>query len=150
MQTENNDTSSRDERVVELQAQGWLPQKGSGPFFQLIGPLWKRRTGDVFEYAMLAEHRHLNSAGVVHGGLLVSLIDQVISQVVWYATDRLPMATVQLDSHFLAPAHEGDLIVASARITSKARSLAFVTGELAVDETTVLMTQAIMKLKARQ
>lgn len=150
MQTEQNEISSHDERLAELQALGWSQQRGSGPFFQLVGPLLKRRTGDVFEYAMLAEHRHLNSAGVVHGGLLVSLIDQVISQVVWYATDRSPMATVQLDSHFLAPAREGDLIVASARITRKARSLAFVTGELAVDDTTVLMTQAIMKLKAKQ
>ena len=54
-------------------AAGWLPLSGDG-FATLIGPLWHRPGADGTppRFAMLADARHANFHGVVHGGMLMS------------------------------------------------------------------------------
>jgi uncharacterized protein (TIGR00369 family) len=59
-----------------------------------------------------AEHRHLNPAGTVHGGLLATLVDTAMGLAARSRTedDETP-ATSQLTIAYLTAAREGPLVV---------------------------------------
>src|SRR3712207_8296997 len=55
-------------------------------------PIFGRR------YGFVAEARHINLGGVVHGGMLMSFADDVLGMTVWEAAGRKPCTTVQLNT----------------------------------------------------
>jgi len=135
------------ERERELSQQGWCEQPDVGPFVQLVGPLWRREKNQMVEYGLYVQQKHLNSNGIVHGGLLMTLLDQVISHVISDTGDKTPMATIDMDTHFIDVVRQGDWVVASAKVQRRTRSLVFAAGQLSVGDRTVLAGQAIMKLR---
>ena len=135
---------TRLEPMDRLQEQGWKPRQLGG-FMGLAGPLWTRREGAGWVYGLLAEDRHLNPAGVVHGGALGTLIDHVLSTVAWEACDRTPCVTVQLDTHFLAEVRAGQFALARASVTARTGSLVFMEGSVQVEDRPVLVARAILK-----
>ena len=79
-----------------------------------------------------ADARHLNRSGVVHGGLLATLLDNasgVAASLTLDPTGRRPFVTLSLTTHFLAPAHEG-LLEARGRVTGGGRRTLFIDAEL--------------------
>ncbi|WP_291089334.1 PaaI family thioesterase [Hydrogenophaga sp.] len=133
------------EAIDRLHAQGWKSRQLDG-FMGHSGPLWTRREGDGWVYGLLAEDKHLNPAGVVHGGALATLIDHVVSTVAWEACGRTPCVTVQLDTHFLAEVRAGDFALARASITARTGSLVFVDGLVQVEGQAVLTARGVMKM----
>ena len=129
---------------MQAQAQGWKPHELPG-FMGLAGPLWSRREGDDWAYGLQVRAQHLNPAGMLHGGALLTLVDHALSTVAWQAAGRVPCLTLQLDSHFLASVAEGGFVEVRARITQRTRSLLFLQGLASVDGAPVLQAQAIMK-----
>ncbi len=126
-------------------SQGWKTLKSKG-FFAEVGPLWSRRQGDTWEYGLLVEPRHENGVGVVHGGMLVTLLDQAVSLVAWAANEQQPCTTIHLDTHFVAPSVAGDFIVARGEVARKTSSLIFLRGTLSVNEKQIMYGQGIMKI----
>ncbi len=126
-------------------SQGWKTLKSKG-FFAEVGPLWSRRQGDSWEYGLLVEPRHENGVGVVHGGMLVTLLDQAVSLVAWAANEQQPCTTIHLDTHFVAPSVAGDFIVARGEVARKTSSLIFLRGTLSVNEKQIMYGQGIMKI----
>src|SRR4051794_19051589 len=92
-------------------AHGWKPRTFEG-FFGLVGPLWTKQEGEGWAYAFVAEPRHANSAGVVHGGMLATMLDHTLGIVGWEAQGRKRCMTVQLDTHFVAAARPGQFVEA--------------------------------------
>ncbi|WP_344868413.1 PaaI family thioesterase [Comamonas faecalis] len=129
----------------DLVQQHWKRRDLPG-FMGRAGPLWTRREGDAWAYAILADEAHLNPAGVVHGGALLTLLDHAISSVAWEACGRLPCLTLQLDTHFIGSVRAGQLAQAGARLVRRTGSLAFLRGEVTVEGETVLTAQALMKV----
>jgi uncharacterized protein (TIGR00369 family) len=140
----NLDTTQR-----TLHDRGWKQVNATGAFMAQAGPLWARRDGDGegWVYGVLTTDRHLNPAGVVHGGLLATLIDHALSTVAWEAAGRVPCVTVQLDTQFMAAVPAGVLVEARARVSRRTSSLVFMRGQLTVDGTEVLVAQALMKTR---
>lgn len=130
---------------VDPQAHGWRPRDLPG-FIGLIGPLWTRKEDAGWAYGLVATRQHLNPAGVVHGGLLTSLMDHALSAIAWEAVGRRPCVTVQLDTHFLAAAREGQLLEARGRVTRATASLVFMQGAITVAGAEVLTGSAVMKI----
>jgi len=128
-----------------LAEQHWKRRDLPG-FMGLAGPLWTRREGDAWAYAVLAQEAHLNPAGVVHGGALVTLLDHAISSVAWEACARQPCLTLQLDTHFVGPVRAGQLAQARAQVVRRTGSLVFLRGEVTADGNTALTAQALMKV----
>lgn len=114
-------------------------------FMGLAGPLWTRRGAQGWEYGLQVQSQHLNPAGMLHGGALLTLMDHALSTVAWQAMERQPCLTVQLDSHFLGSVAEGSFVVVRAQVTQRTRSLLFLQGRATLDEAPVLQAQAIMK-----
>jgi acyl-coenzyme A thioesterase PaaI-like protein len=128
-------------------SQGWKPRSGQGPFTQLVGPVWAQRQPDGSSlYGLLAEERHTNSRGVVHGGMLMTFADHMLGWLVWDLVDRRPCATVSLNNQFTAAVKPGDFVIMQGRVLRQTRSLIFVQGEAKVGEKTVLAAEGIWKI----
>ncbi|MFT4240838.1 MAG: PaaI family thioesterase [Acidovorax sp.] len=129
----------------ELALHHWKRRELPG-FMGLAGPLWTRREGEAWAYAVLAQAAHMNPAGVMHGGALATLADHAISSVAWEACGRLPCVTLQLDTHFVGPVHVGELAQARARVVRRTGALFFMQGEVSTGAGVVLTAQALLKV----
>jgi len=124
--------------------EGWRKKVLPG-FAGLIGPLWVRKEADGWAYGLQATGDHLNPAGVVHGGLLTALLDHALSAIAWEALGRRACVTVQLDTHFLAAAREGQFLEVRGRVLRATSSLVFMQGELSVAGSVVATGAAVLK-----
>jgi uncharacterized protein (TIGR00369 family) len=128
--------------------EGWAHRAPVG-FTGLIGPLWSRPEGDGWAYGLKAETRHANVHGIVHGGMLVTLLDNSMGLTVWHATGLRPAVTMQLNTQFLAAAYPGEFLEARGEIMRLANSVVFVRGILVVGERRVAAADGIWKVLAR-
>lgn len=124
---------------------GWKKRELEG-FFGLVGPMWTRQEGEGWAYAFVAEAKHLNRAGVVHGGMLATLMDHALSAIAWEGSERRPCVTVQLDVQYLAPVLPGQLVEARGRVARRSSSLVFLQGNLLVKGEEVMTGSAILKV----
>src|SRR3972149_3432816 len=93
----------------------------ASPFVELIGGrLDEWREGYVRMSLTLEEH-HTNPNGVMHGGVVTTLMDEALGGVI--ASVRgletmfaAPHATVEMNASFLSGARPGDRIVVEARV----------------------------------
>jgi uncharacterized protein (TIGR00369 family) len=131
--------------IFDPAAAGWTTQDRTG-FSALVGPIWARQEGGDLAYGFLAEAKHANARGVVHGGMLMTFADQALGRLVSEAVGRKPIATIQLDTHFLAPARPGDFVEAHGKIVRRTRSVVFVEGTLTVKGHPVSRSHGIWKV----
>jgi len=124
---------------------GWKPMKADG-YPALIGPFWARREGEGWRYGFLAEPRHINTGGVVHGGMLMSFADDVLGMTVWEAAGRKPCTTVQLNTHFIAPVRLGEFVEGQAEVMRATRTVVFVRGLLRVGDRTTVSADGVWKI----
>lgn len=93
-----------------------------------------------------AGDQHLNIGGIVHGGVLASMIDTAMGRAVRSVTDS-STATSQLTVTYLDPARPGPL-VATARVTKRGSTLTIVEAEVEQEGKAVahaLATFALLK-----
>ena len=126
---------------------GWREHARHG-FMGLVGPLWSRREADHHVFGVVVTDAHVNPAGMIHGGMLATLLDQSVSTAAWEAGQRQPCVTVQLDTHFIAAVRPGAFLEARARVLRATSSLVFVQSELRVDSNTVATGMATLKIVA--
>lgn len=123
---------------------GWRPVALPG-YFSLIGPAFSRKEEDGLAYALPVGALHMNPAGVLHGGVVTSLIDQVLSMVASRATDGAPCFTLQLDVNFLAAVRQGQTLEARGQVMRASSSLVFTRGTAWVGSGLVATASALFK-----
>lgn len=134
---------------ADLLAAGWKARStgaAAAGFMQHAGPLLSRREPEGWAYALLVDDRHLNPAGVVHGGALVTLVDHALSLIAWEAVERQSCLTLQLDTQFIGPVVTGSLVEARGRVVRRTAGLVFMRGGLTVAGREVVAAQAILKI----
>ena len=94
-----------------------------------------RQVADMeYEYKATVQDFHLNSAGITHGGFIMTLMDSALGTSVYhFLGEHKRIATISLDVKFVAPSYKGDLLVGSAKLIKKTSSMVFVRGELLVE-----------------
>jgi acyl-coenzyme A thioesterase PaaI-like protein len=110
-----------------------------------VGPFWTRRSGDGYRYAFMAEPKHHNRRGVVQGGMLMTFADRSMGMTCWYANERQPQATVQLDVHFIDAVQIGEFVEAQCRVVRRTRSMVFMSAELVVGTRVVATANGVWK-----
>jgi len=125
-------------------AAGWEPYRDEG-FIGLIGPFWMRPADDSYRFAFLAEPKHHNRRGVVQGGMLMTFADRSMGMTCWYANDRQPQATVQLDMHFIDAVQIGEFVEAKCNVVRRTRSLIFMSADLVVGARVVASAKGVWK-----
>ena len=125
-------------------AAGWEPYGDDG-FIGLIGPFWTRPAGDSYRFAFMAEPKHHNRRGIVQGGMLMTFADRSMGMTCWYANERQPQATVQLDVSFVDAVKIGEFVEAKCTVVRRTRSLIFMSGDLVVGTRIVATAKGVWK-----
>ncbi|HEY2183805.1 MAG TPA: PaaI family thioesterase, partial [Xanthobacteraceae bacterium] len=96
-------------------------------------------------YAFMAEPKHHNRRGIVQGGMLMTFADRSMGMTCWYANERRPQATIQLDVHFVDAVQIGEFVEARCRVVRRTRSLVFMGAELVVGDRVVATANGVWK-----
>jgi acyl-coenzyme A thioesterase PaaI-like protein len=104
-----------------------------------------RQSGDSYLYAFMAEPKHHNRRGIVQGGMLMTFADRSMGMTCWYANERQPQATIQLDVHFIDAVQIGEFVEAKCRVVRRTRSLIFMSAELVVATRVVATANGVWK-----
>jgi uncharacterized protein (DUF952 family)/acyl-coenzyme A thioesterase PaaI-like protein len=129
---------------------GW-ERLGGENFIGLVGPLWARPAGEaaqpgVRRYGFLAETRHLNANGMVHGGMILSFVDHAVGMTARSVNTGNRQATAQLDTHFLSGVEDGEFVEAHCRLVRETKSLLFMAADLAVGARPVATAIGVWKI----
>ena len=107
----------------------WIP--APDPFEQLTGQYYfKRLDENVVLSAVMAERKHLNGSGAVHGGAIMAFIDFALFAT---ANDALKMTravTITCNTEFVGAGREGALLEARAEVVRETGSLLFLQGRV--------------------
>jgi uncharacterized protein (TIGR00369 family) len=98
------------------------------PFIDSLGMRLVRAEDGVSEVALTLEPHHLNTWGVAHGGLTMSMLDVALSLAARSAANDSGVVTVEMNTSFMQPGR-GELH-AHARVMHQSSTMAFCEGEV--------------------
>lgn len=124
---------------------GWREHRSTG-FMDDVGPLLVREVDSRTRYAVRTAERHLNGFGIVHGGVVLTLLDNAVGMFGARHHDGVGQATMQLNVSFVAPVHAGSLLEADCEVVRVARSVMFLRGTAYVGDTVVAVADGIWKI----
>jgi uncharacterized protein (TIGR00369 family) len=138
------------ENETEGEFAGWAYWPGD-PYEQRSGPFYRKRMEDGEQVcAFRAEQRHMNGAGFMHGGCLLTFADFALFAI---AADELGednAVTVNLSGDFLGAVAPGALVEARGEVTRGGGKTIFVRGIVTGDGKPALsFTGIIRRLAAR-
>ncbi|MDQ0888468.1 uncharacterized protein (TIGR00369 family) [Paenibacillus sp. V4I9] len=91
-------------------------------FWGFLGCEFVSVQDNIITIALEAKTHHLNPIGIVHGGVLSSLLDNAMGIVVMMARPEDKVVTTNLNVHFVAPLYEGRLLV-TAELVHQSRKM---------------------------
>lgn len=98
----------------------------TSPYIDLVGPLYHSRTDECLLVGFLADEKHCNTSGFVHGGLLSTVADIALGyNAAGYGLDETPMVTASLSIDFTGAARIGDWVVYKVDVHKVGKKLAF-------------------------
>ncbi len=103
-----------------------------GGFADLVGYRLTHWEEGLAEGRLTLDGRHLNRQGLLHGGVMTTVLDAVLgySGIFTAMPDRRRRAlTLTLTCNFIGAARPGDEVVVTARRTGGGRSVFFASGE---------------------
>ena len=116
-------TTEFEERFNERVAAGVAAATKSAPYPSLVGMEVVEQTPGRIVCRVPVRDAIMNGVGIVHGGAIGSVIDHVLSVVVYPLVEvGRWVATLELKTSYLAPVREGD-IVAEATVLSLRKRL---------------------------
>jgi uncharacterized protein (TIGR00369 family) len=111
------------------------------------GPYYIRRSTDAVSIGFRVHGRHLNAAGICHGGVIGVFADmQGYAIEVGNFSGAAPTINLSLD--FLAAIRRGDWVEATPQVTRDTRSLTFFRSVITVDGSPVASCHGIYKKRS--
>lgn len=100
-------------------------------FNQHIGPIRFARAGENEWQGLLPlDERHTNAWGVCHGGTTMTVADATMGTATFEAGGGRRCATLEMNTHFLAPAKIGQRLLSVATQMRGVRDLSFMSCEI--------------------
>lgn len=112
--------------------EGWSPIDDD-TFLSTIGEVVMRHRNGLLEIGLRTDARHRNRSGIVHGGVVMTLIDRAIGMSARAAGDDRRMATASLTVNFLRPARLGQFLHVTCNLSKNGRKAAFGEATLQAD-----------------
>lgn len=114
------------------------------PFEMRTGPFLWQHGANGHRFALRAETQHCNRQGIVHGGLMMTMVDLALAATAKEVIeDRF--VTISLNSEFVAAGQKGDIIEATGELIRRTRSLAFVRGQVFTGDRVLLTASGVFK-----
>jgi len=120
-----------------------------GGFNLFAGPFWRLSVDDDgmgARYGFIALPKHMNSAGSLHGGLLMTFADVAMSRTARLVASVEACNTVSLTADFVGPGKLDELIEAQVRITRRTRSVIFQSATIAAGERVLMTATGLWKI----
>lgn len=126
---------------------GFERARFSSPFLDMAGPYFELQGDGCIIVATRINQGHINHIKVAHGGVLGTLADVALSYQVHRAEKpALPVATVNLNTNFLAGAKLGDWVEAYARIDRISKRTAYCSGRIICGEQVLMTMTAVFAI----
>ncbi len=137
---------------------GWQAWGGDEPFEDHAGPFYMlpdASGGGQHLCAFIAESRHMNGGGYLHGGMLMTFADYALFIIAYDELRDHHSVTVSCQVDFLrGSAPLGELVFADGEVTRNTKTLIFVRGriyhESAPDDSVATFTGILKKITARK
>ncbi|HYZ61030.1 MAG TPA: PaaI family thioesterase [Acetobacteraceae bacterium] len=126
---------------------GWVIRPGKA-FNTHVGPFYQRAGGDALQCGFIADERHGNKRGVVHGGMLATAFDVALGNASWDAAGGKPCATIQLNVQFVGAMSLGEFAEIAAEVVRTTRSLVFLRGVMTVGDRVIATADGVWKILA--
>lgn len=128
-----------DEEFEKIAREGFMAENG--------GFYMRKLTDKEYEFKTVIEERHLNPGKITHGGFIMTLLDSGVGTAVYRILgETRRIATISLNTSFVAPSYLGETIVGRAKLVKKTRSMVFMRGELYVDNRVIATADGIWKI----
>lgn len=100
-----------------------MMEKNESSFWGLVGFRLLTADKEKVELAITADQQHLNTIGIVHGGVLSAMMDQAMGTLVSTIKDGRFGVTTHLDVKFLTALKRGELIASAYPIHETYRTM---------------------------
>lgn len=121
------------------------------PFVEANGPFYWRDEDGGLVLGFRVQQRHTNTAGNLHGGMLMTLVDMQLNCALNYQLDTdvfIPTVAASID--FLAPASAGDWVEGRTEVLKRGGSTVFADGRIRRgDGELIARASGIFKLAGR-
>ncbi len=107
-----------------------IEQREPSPFVELVGGRMEECREGYVRMSLEVRPHHTNPHGVMHGGVITTLMDDVMGRVIasvrgLEAMRDSPHATVDMNVSFLSAARPGDALVVEGRVLRLGKTVAF-------------------------
>ena len=127
-------------------ADGWEQISNHTAFGDLVGPIWRKDENGVPLFGFTVAPKHLNRAGNLHGGMLMTLADQSMAMTARVATGGKRHATIELNTQFVGGVKIGEFVVSYPEVVRVTRSVVFMRATMLVGKRVVVTTNGIWKI----
>ena len=106
----------------------------ASPFVADFGAEIEQWEEGFVRLSLKLDDRHMNPQGIMHGGVITTLMDEAVGAVIasvrgLEAMAAAPHATVEMNVSFLSAARPGDELIVEGRVLKIGRSVAFAEAE---------------------
>lgn len=129
--------------------EGFVESASRGAFSVHNGPYFHRPAARGVEQAFLAQKRHCNGLGLIHGGMLSAFLDGLLAAAAARAARATPV-TIHLSVDFLDMGRAGDWVLGEARATRVSRDIAFAEGRAHIGGRDLARASGVFKLMRRR
>ena len=126
--------------------EGYHPFPIDSGFEAHVGPLYVRQREGTVRIGFRVAEKHLNPRRTLHGGMMMTLIDDAIAMAVGMETASPAMATVSLNGDFLAAAKAGEWVEAEGEVVRRTRELVFTRGAIVCGARTLFTASGVWKI----
>ena len=124
--------------------EGWVLQKHLDTFSAHAGPYYFREDGSA-GIGFVPEKHHLNLAGVIHGGALLTLADMSLFDICFRKVGMFNGLTVTLNSEFVGAGKPGSFVMATGDLIKAGGSLLFARGLISSEGETLMTFSGTLK-----
>ena len=128
---------------------GFLPILRTSPFTDLIGPIYQKTDESGLIIGLVAEEKHCNARGMVHGGVLGTLADIAMGYSAAFSTQPpTRIVTTSQTVDYVGRAEKGDWIEVHTDVQKVGRSIAFANCYFHVDSRRIARASAVFSVIA--
>jgi uncharacterized protein (TIGR00369 family) len=118
--------SKEKESSMNAVREGFEPLSRTSPFTELLGPIYQKVDAAGLVIGLVAEEKHCNARGIVHGGLLGTLADIAMGYSAAFSTEPpTPIVTTSQTVDYVGKAEKGDWIEVHTDVQKVGRNTAF-------------------------
>ncbi len=110
------------------------------------GVMFRKVSDTEYEFKSTISEKHLNAAGITHGGYLSALIDAGAGTAAHRSVDNAPCVTISLDLKFIGASKLGDEIIGHVKILKKTKTLVFLFCELRCNKKIITSASGVWKI----